>query len=108
MNTLSSKAAQRALIAQMCAGLPVTRCAPAQRPQTFTTHTGAVFPNVEQFGERYLGELMGDRPIMPVLDDDGQWAAEGEIARKRGQDWRDEVERVESGELVGYWAASSV
>lgn len=108
MTNLTSKATQRRVIALMCSGVPVTVCPPAPRPQTFTTHTGAVIPAMGEFDPNYLASVMGDQAIMPALDawdDYGfDWGTGNAIARKRGQEWRDEIELQESGEIVGYWA----
>lgn len=82
-----SKHEQSAMLALMCRGKRVTKLAPVMPTTAFTTHTGHLMPTVEQFDEHYLQSIFGD--TQPVA--------------KKGQEWRDEIELQESGEIVGYW-----
>lgn len=103
LNSLS-KAEARRVLEIMCRGKHVTVLDPVP-PAPLSPHTGKLVPNVEQFSDRYLAEIQGDQVMVPVFDDDGFHTAEAPIARKRGQEWRDEIELQESGEIVGYWAS---
>ena len=98
-----AKAEQSQMLALMCRGKRVT-IIDAVVPAAISPHTGYLVPNIEEFGDAYLASIMGDRAVLTTLDDDGQIIAETQIARKRGQEWRDEVELQESGQIVGYWA----
>jgi len=97
-----TKAEQSQMLALMCRGKRVT-IIDAVVPAAVSPHTGYIVPNIEEFGDAYLASIMGDRAVLTTLDEYGQVAAETQIARKRGQEWRDEVELQESGEIVGYW-----
>lgn len=97
---MNAKQAQRRTIALMTSGFPITICPPGPRYQE--DQPVAQLP-VDNFAEGYLASILGDQAVVPVLDEDGNFIAEETIARKRGQEWRDEIELQESGEIVGYW-----
>jgi hypothetical protein len=99
-----TKRDDHATLAQMCRNKPIRRFATVL-PAAVSPHTGAVIPGPEEFDAGYMACFMGDLPIMPVYSGD-DWGIEltaAPIAQKRGQEWRDERELQESGEIVGYW-----
>lgn len=106
MFTTLSKSEARATLELMCRGKPVTRI-PMMVPVP-DAPARVLMPLPEEFGESYLASFQGAQVMQAIMDDDGQLIAETPIARKRGQEWRDEIELQESGEIVGYWAATAL
>lgn len=115
-----SKKEMSAMLALMCARKAVTRVAPGARALSDDPGARRLIPADDvrivrpmpvidklplpgEFDPNYIASIMGDQAVIVILDEDGYPVAEEQIARKRGQEWRDEVELQESGEIVGYW-----